>query len=230
VIEPVVVDVAGVEAAGPYAIVRLAGEVDCGAPGQFGMARDPAGQAFLPRAVGLFRHRGTPAMLVDPAFGVGGLARATQLQLLSPLGRGFDLAGARPETTLLVAGGIGITVFAGAPAALGGQPRLVAGFRRPEQAAATAVVDADAQVVIAPGQVTDELRLDGVELVLASGSGAMVRAVAALAAAGGVRCQVALEAPMACGFGACYGCAIELDGSLKRLCIEGPAVDAGRLS
>jgi dihydroorotate dehydrogenase electron transfer subunit len=53
--------------------------------------------------------------------------------------------------------------------------------------------------------------------------------VAALAAAAGVPCQVALEAPMACGFGACYGCAVELDGTWKRLCIEGPVVAAERL-
>jgi dihydroorotate dehydrogenase electron transfer subunit len=230
VIEPLVVAVAGVEAAGPYAIVRLAGDLDCGVPGQFGMARDPAGAAFLPRPVGLFRHGGAPAMLVDPAFAVGALARAAELQVLSPLGRGFELAGARPDTTLLVAGGIGITVFAGVPAALGGRPRLVAGFRLSEQAAAAGIVDADARVVVAPGQVTDGLRLDGVELVLASGPGPMVRAVAALAKDAGIPCQVALEAPMACGFGACYGCAVELDGTLKRLCIEGPVVQAGRLA
>ena len=27
---------------------------------------------------------------------------------------------------------------------------------------------------------------------------------------------------MACGYGACYGCAVEIDGELKRLCVEGP--------
>jgi hypothetical protein len=35
---------------------------------------------------------------------------------------------------------------------------------------------------------------------------------------------------MACGFGACYGCAVELDGHLQRLCIEGPVVDAARIA
>ena len=38
--------------------------------------------------------------------------------------------------------------------------------------------------------------------------------------------QLAWEAPMACGFGACYGCAIEIDGVLKRLCVEGPVLSA----
>jgi dihydroorotate dehydrogenase electron transfer subunit len=36
--------------------------------------------------------------------------------------------------------------------------------------------------------------------------------------------QLAWEAPMACGYGACYGCAVEIDGRLKRLCVEGPVL------
>jgi ferredoxin len=38
--------------------------------------------------------------------------------------------------------------------------------------------------------------------------------------------QLAWEAPMACGYGACYGCAVEIDGELKRLCVEGPVLRA----
>jgi len=30
---------------------------------------------------------------------------------------------------------------------------------------------------------------------------------------------------MACGFGACYGCVIELDGESRRLCVEGPVLN-----
>ena len=33
--------------------------------------------------------------------------------------------------------------------------------------------------------------------------------------------QLAWEAPMACGYGACYGCVVAVDGEL-RLCVEGP--------
>jgi ferredoxin len=38
--------------------------------------------------------------------------------------------------------------------------------------------------------------------------------------------QLAWEAPMACGYGACYGCVVEIDGELKRLCVDGPVVSA----
>jgi dihydroorotate dehydrogenase electron transfer subunit len=33
---------------------------------------------------------------------------------------------------------------------------------------------------------------------------------------------------MACGYGACYGCAVEIDGELKRLCVDGPVLAARR--
>ena len=39
--------------------------------------------------------------------------------------------------------------------------------------------------------------------------------------------QLACEAPMACGYGACYGCVVPRDGSYVRLCIEGPVLLAG---
>jgi dihydroorotate dehydrogenase electron transfer subunit len=230
---PVAVGVRRTVATGAYAVVELDGDVDVGPPGTFAMVRDPDGAAFLPRPVGLFRRPdGTPAFLVDPSLGVGALARAATLDVLTPLGRGFDLAGADPATTLAVGGGIGTTVFFGLPAALGGPVRVVAGFREPDQAAAVELIEpaASREVAIAPRLVTELVDLTGVERVLASGPAPMVRAVAALAAAAGLPCQVALEAPMACGFGACYGCAVELDGTWQRLCIEGPVVAAERLS
>jgi ferredoxin len=34
---------------------------------------------------------------------------------------------------------------------------------------------------------------------------------------------------MACGYGACYGCVVEIDGGLKRLCLEGPVLEAARV-
>ena len=34
--------------------------------------------------------------------------------------------------------------------------------------------------------------------------------------------QLAWEAPMACGYGACYGCVVEIDGRYRRLCVAGP--------
>jgi hypothetical protein len=48
----------------------------------------------------------------------------------------------------------------------------------------------------------------------------MLAAIRALAP----RAQLAWEAPMACGYGACYGCAVEIDRIWKRLCTDGPVL------
>ena len=81
------------------------------------------------------------------------------------------------------------------------------------------------------GYVTDLLGvlLEGDEAataaVYACGPPAMLEAVRELCAERGVACELAMEAPMACGFGACFGCAIPLaGGGYMRLCVDGPVV------
>jgi dihydroorotate dehydrogenase electron transfer subunit len=40
-------------------------------------------------------------------------------------------------------------------------------------------------------------------------------------------CQISLEGSMACGIGACWGCAVKLTGGgYKRVCVDGPVFDA----
>ena len=56
--------------------------------------------------------------------------------------------------------------------------------------------------------------------LLACGPEPMLEAVRALRPAA----QLAWEAPMACGYGACYGCVVRLESHWKRLCIEGPVL------
>ena len=91
------------------------------------------------------------------------------------------------------------------------------------------------------GYVTDLLAvlLEGDEAgsaaVYACGPPAMLEAVRVTCADGGVTCELALEAPMACGYGACFGCAIPLKPDINgrhknrgraymRLCVDGPVV------
>ena len=46
----------------------------------------------------------------------------------------------------------------------------------------------------------------------------------------GVPAQLALEAGMACGFGACYGCVVpKRGGGYLRVCVDGPVIDAAEL-
>ncbi len=65
--------------------------------------------------------------------------------------------------------------------------------------------------------------------IYACGPPGMLVAVSRLAVECGVPCQVSVEANMACGFGACMGCAVEVKGKAKGyklVCKDGPVFDS----
>jgi dihydroorotate dehydrogenase electron transfer subunit len=160
---------------------------------------------------------GELAFLVDP-IGPGTRALAEleageEVRALGPLGKGFGLDVERP---LLVGGGIGVAPFPYLSERLGAPPALL-GFRTARHAEAAALVP-NAEVVLEPTLVTEVLA-PGRD-VLACGPEPMLEVVRRLAP----DAQLAWEAPMACGYGACYGCAVEIEGRLARLCVEGPVL------
>ncbi|HET6657349.1 MAG TPA: hypothetical protein VFG61_05595 [Gaiellaceae bacterium] len=210
-------DVVRVEEVGPYRLLRLKrGRVESGVPGQFFMLAPPG--RLLPRPMSLcLATRSELGFLIDPV-GPGtraltAVVRGERLPVLGPLGNGFRLDVERP---LLVGGGIGIAPFPYLSERLG-RPPAVLGFRTKAHAEAAALVP-NAKVVVEPRLVTE--LVDPERSVLACGPERMLRAVAALAPTA----QLAWEAPMACGYGACYGCAVEIDGELRRLCVDGPVL------
>jgi dihydroorotate dehydrogenase electron transfer subunit len=217
--------VTGSELVGPYTLLRLErGGVDPGVPGQFFMLEAPG--RVLPRPFSLcLAPPRELAFLVDP-IGPGTealcqLGAGDEIGVLGPLGHGYRLEVERP---LLVGGGIGIAPLPYLAEQLGGTPRVVAGFRSSLHAEAAAILPPQTEVVVEPTLVT-QCYLEGFD-VLACGPEPMLHAVAAMCP----NAQLAWEAPMACGFGACYGCVVEIDGALKRLCLEGPVLDASRVS
>ena len=210
--------VAGSEPVGPYTLLRVErGSLDPGVPGQFFMLEAPG--RILPRPMSVcLEEAGELAFLIDP-IGPGtralcALEPGAALRVLGPLGNGFRLDVARP---LLVGGGIGIAPLPHLSARLGGPPAIL-GFRSEWHAEAAALVP-NAEVCIEPTYVTARLP-DEPGDVLACGPEPMLAALCALVPGA----QLAWEAPMACGSGACHGCAVELDGELKRLCVEGPVL------
>jgi NAD(P)H-flavin reductase len=207
------------EPVGPYTLLRVhRGGIDPGVPGQFFMLEAPG--RLLPRPMSLsLAPAGELGFLIDP-IGPGTQALCAldvgdELHVLGPLGNGFDLDVERP---LLVGGGIGIAPLPYLSERLGAPPAVV-GFRTDRHAEAAALLP-NVQVCVEPTLVT-ELIPHGLN-VLACGPEPMLEAVRAVAP----DAQLAWEAPMACGYGACYGCAVEVDGRLKRLCIEGPVLRA----
>jgi dihydroorotate dehydrogenase electron transfer subunit len=209
--------VVAVEAVGPYALVRVErGGIDPGVPGQFFMLEAPG--RVLPRPMSLcLAPRGELAFLLDPigpgTQALAGLEPSDSIAIFGPLGNGFRLDVPRP---LLVGGGIGIAPLPYLAEALE-HPPAVLGFRSGHHAEAAALLP-NAEVVIDPVLVTEVL--ESGRDVLACGPEPMLEAVRALCP----DAQLAWEAPMACGYGACYGCVVEIEGELKRLCVEGPVL------
>jgi dihydroorotate dehydrogenase electron transfer subunit len=227
--------VAAVEAVGAYTLLRLRDDGgDAGVPGQFFMLQaEPApAAAYLPRPVSAaWAGDGEIAFLLDVrGEGTRALAAAPSVSVLGPFGHGF-----RPAAgdSILVGGGIGAAILPWLRRRLvrEGSVQTVLGFRTPGQAVCAALVDPDATVAIEPVLVTEPLArlLPARASVYACGPDRMLQAVAALCAEHDMPCQLAMEAAMACGFGACYGCAVRIDGVWKRLCVEGPVVEAERV-
>jgi dihydroorotate dehydrogenase electron transfer subunit len=211
------------EPIGPYTLLRIErGGLEPGDPGQFFMLEAPG--RLLPRPMSLcLAPPGELAFLIDP-IGPGtealcSLGAGDAIHVFGPLGNGFRLDVERP---LLVGGGIGIAPLPYLSQRLGGPPAVL-GFRSEWHAECAELVP-NAEVAIDPTLVTDLLgdRLQPMPDVLACGPEPMLDAVRALCP----DAQLAWEAPMACGYGACYGCAVELGGEWKRLCVEGPVLCA----
>lgn len=222
-----------VEAVGAYMLLVLRNDGgDVGRPGQFFMLSawpEPA-DAYLPRALSAaWADEREIAFLVDVrGAGTRALVDAASVEVRGPLGTGFAIAD-RPA--LLVGGGIGAAILPWLARELPQPPRALLGFRSEAHAVCAALVSDDPTVVLDPVLVTEplarQLPFDGV--VYACGPDPMLHAVAALCAEHDVECQVAMEAAMACGYGACYGCAVQIDGVWKRLCVEGPVLEAERI-
>ena len=229
---------------------RIASE---GVPGQFVMVRtgpDPekGGSPLLKRPFSIhgFGADGDIALLVRMVgVGTGLLARTRpgdSLEILGPLGRGFVPPEA-PSRVYLVAGGVGLAPLLPLTETMPGCEKvLLVGARSGAEippAEYLAREGTRVELITEDGSlgrrglVTDLLaealdRAPGP--VYACGPRPMLAAVADLARRYGVEAQVSLEAHMACGMGACLGCATGLAGpdrpAYARVCMEGPVFRA----
>ena len=251
------VELVGADDVGAYRVLRvsdLVGPVP--QAGQFYMLAAVEGwgagddeRPYLPRAFS-FLHASAGElsfMLEDVGPGthrLGQLVEGDALWLTGPLGLGFR-SPHDGRRALLAGGGVGVpplSAWARELAGDGAAPvTAVLGFRDAHHAQGAALM-AERDVAVATddgsvghhGLVTDLLAAaldeDDHAVVYACGPPGMLEAVRALCAARDVPAQLALEAGMACGFGACYGCVVALAaGGYARLCVDGPVLDADRL-
>lgn len=226
-------------------------------PGQFVMLRvSPGPEPLLARPFSVFWAEENEVQILYRVVGRGTrllkeVVEGQKLSMWGPLGTSFDLNIERP---LLVAGGMGIApiFFASKFLVKHSIDRMVIYGVSSKQAFMVWDESAGNHKYLLEGLDWEPISEDGsigrmglvTELlndhlslpassrpkpgaVLACGPLPMLRAVAKLCAEFDVACQTSLEAPMACGVGACLGCAIPAaGGGYLRACQEGPVMEA----
>ena len=237
---------------GAYSLLVLADpDGRAPAPGQFAMIAaaqgwggGEQGRPFLARALSYARWREGEAHFLLEDVGPGTrrlceLRAGERVWALAPLGRGFS-APAPGCRAILVGGGVGIAPLAILQDSLAQPATVLLGFRDAARAEGARLL-AGAHVCSDDGSVGEralvtellarELAGEQEAVVYSCGPAPMLEAVRALCESAGVPAQLALEAPMACGFGACYGCAVPArDGGYLRVCVDGPVLDAALLA
>jgi dihydroorotate dehydrogenase electron transfer subunit len=239
-------------------------------PGQFIMLRvcGPAAAPLLRRPFSLCGADGETLEILYRVAGIGTSIMTTwkapqAIDFIGPLGRGFAVS-VGLETAYVVAGGIGVAPLLFLLQRLGEQHTGcgISLFMGGKTADETGVLDAfkplPGRSFIATddgsagfhGLVTDLFSAHREKLpehdrhragLFCCGPRAMARVMTAMAERFGMHCQVSLEERMACGIGACLGCAVKTRSragsdaesggtfSYQRVCAEGPVFDAREL-
>jgi dihydroorotate dehydrogenase electron transfer subunit len=205
-----------------------------------------AGRPHLGRAFSVCRVRERRLEFLLEAIGPGterlaGAQAGEDMWLVGPLGVGFPNH-APGRRALLVGGGVGVAplvIWEQTLRARGASTAALLGFRNTRYIAACELFTSDVTLAIDDGShagahrghVTDllerELRED--DVVYACGPPPMLEAVRRICAGRAVDAHLALEAGMACGFGACFGCVVRTRHGYRRLCVDGPVVSAADL-
>lgn len=169
-----------------------------------------------------------------------------KLDLLGPLGHGFPLLSA-DKRAVMIGGGIGTPPLLPLCRHYGKNGTLISGFRTAsamilqEDAAAfgaTTIGCTDDGSAGFAGFTTqaleEELEKGTFDVVYTCGPKIMMKKVAELAARYHIPCYVSMEERMACGVGACLGCACKTkteDGgtAMTRVCMNGPVFEASEV-
>ncbi|MCE5251529.1 dihydroorotate dehydrogenase electron transfer subunit [bacterium] len=221
-------------------------------PGQFVQVRVCDGtDPFLRRTFSVYGsdpERGQIKLMVE-IVGRGtellsSVNRGECLNIIGPLGKGFHLDHAGSGSCILVAGGVGAAPLFFLSDSMADRQKnqavFMIGARTAEiHRAFEGLFNEHVTVVKATddgslgyhgfvtGLLEEQVGSINPEVIYTCGPHPMMKAVAAVAHKAGIRCFISLEQRMACGIGACYGCAVPLtDGRMVRSCVEGPVFDA----
>lgn len=162
-----------------------------------------------------------------------------KIDILGPLGNGFQVHQEDEDAILLIGGGIGIFPLLNLAKQLNGKATVLLGFRNKDAVMMTEEFRAVSKNVFVAtddgscgfhGFVTDVMQnilaSNPVSRVYTCGPTPMMKKIAEIAAEKEVPCQVSLEERMGCGVGACVTCTCKVNGANKRVCKDGPVFDA----
>ncbi|MDP8299073.1 MAG: dihydroorotate dehydrogenase electron transfer subunit [Candidatus Tantalella remota] len=173
--------------------------------------------------------------------------KGESVDILGPLGNGFDISRAKGKKVFVVAGGHGtapmywlveklirqghneVECFLGASS----KNHILCKEEMEKLGAKVHVATEDGSLGF-KGYVTklvderiDEISASGENgLIFGCGPKPMLEALAKDARMIGMPAQVSLDAYMACGIGACRGCAVKTKNGYKLVCSDGPVFDA----
>lgn len=220
-------------------------------PGQFAEVRiDKSVATYLRRPFSIHDvdyEKNTISFLVkklgEGTIKLGTLAKGEIVNIVYPLGNGFSMP--IGKKALLIGGGCGIAPLLmlakelhknniSITTLIGG--RSIDDILQPEaykkfgEVLITTDDGSSGEEGMVTGHSLFRKSLSGYSQIYTCGPEPMMKAVAIIAAAHGIPCQVSLENTMACGIGVCLCCVVEtLDGN-SCVCKEGPVYDANYLT
>ena len=216
-------------------------------PGQFISVYSNDDSKLLPRPISICeidRENGR-LRIVYRVVGYGtkefsGCKAGDTLEIMGPLGNGYTL---KKDKAILVAGGIGVPPLFGAARQCGKNATVAVGFRNKDfvileddfrAAGCDLRIATDDGSYGHHGLVIDLIQDVHPDKIFACGPKVMLRAVTEFAKAHNIPCEISLEERMACGIGACLGCAVELydeNGKtyMGHVCKDGPVFPAERV-
>lgn len=167
-----------------------------------------------------------------------------EIDMIAPLGNGFTL-NEIPEgkKIVVIGGGIGVPPLYAVAKNYGTQAIAIIGFRSHDKiilqsdftsAGAETITCTDDGSYGVKGVVTiplfEKLEQESIAKIFACGPTPMLKAIIGAAKLYNIPCEVSLEQRMACGVGACVGCACTINRGGKqftlRVCKDGPVFKA----